>query len=99
MTSYTSIDHDIFIHRDALPKATGQSGMIDVGGRRLAFVASSEGLPAVVLETGLGAESVEWAAVQNEVSDIAQVLRYDRIGRGRSDPAVAPRTAHDMVDD
>lgn len=73
--------------------------MIDVGGRRLAFTCSGQCSPAVVLETGLGAESSEWAAVQRGVQEFARVCRYDRAGRGMSDRAASPRTALDMVDD
>ena len=73
--------------------------MIDVGGRRLAFTCTGQGSPAVVLETGLGAESSEWAAVQRGVQKFARVCRYDRAGRGMSDRAASPRTALDMVND
>ena len=61
-----------------------QSDMIDIGGRRLAFACAGEGTPVVILETGLGAESAEWAAVQDEVSKVTRVLRYDRAGRGQA---------------
>jgi pimeloyl-ACP methyl ester carboxylesterase len=76
-----------------------QSDMIDIGGRRLAFACAGEGTPVVILETGLGAESAEWAAVQDEVSKVTRVLRYDRAGRGASDAAPSPRTALDMLGD
>ena len=73
--------------------------MIDIGGRRLAMTSSGRGSPAVVLETGLGAESAEWAAVQCGVEAFTRVCRYDRAGRGASDRAYAPRSALDMVAD
>jgi len=57
------------------------------------------GRPTVVLETGLGAESAEWAAVQERLALVARVCRYDRANRGASDPAPTPRTARDMVAD
>ena len=73
----------------------GRGRLVDIGGRRLAAMSVGSGNPPVILETGLGAESAEWAAVQNEVAAFARVLRYDRAGRGASDPALAPapRTA------
>ena len=73
--------------------------MIDIGGRRLAMTSSGRGSPAVVLETGLGAESAEWAAVQRGVESFTRVCRYDRAGRGASDRADAPRCALAMVAD
>jgi len=75
------------------------SRLIDVGGRRLAFASRGEGAPVVVLETGLGAESRDWAAVSRGVARFTRVIRYDRAGRGDSDPAPAPRDARDLVDD
>jgi pimeloyl-ACP methyl ester carboxylesterase len=79
----------------------GRGRMVDIGGRRLAVVSAGSGTPTVILETGLGAESAEWAVVQKDVAAIAQVLRYDRAGRGASDPVLAPvpRTADEILDD
>jgi len=73
--------------------------MIDVGGRRLAFSSLGAGSPTVVLETGLGAESSEWGLIQRGVAEFTRVCRYDRAGRGASDPAPRPRTASQIVDD
>jgi pimeloyl-ACP methyl ester carboxylesterase len=73
--------------------------MIDIGGRRLAMTSSGRGSPMVVLETGLGAESAEWAAVLRGVEAFTRVCRYDRAGRGASDRADAPRSARGMVAD
>jgi pimeloyl-ACP methyl ester carboxylesterase len=75
-----------------------KSVALDVGVCRLAVVSSGAGSPAVVLETGLGAESSEWTSVQQSVS-IARVLRYDRANRGASDAVPGVRTALDMVED
>src|SRR5262245_27268884 len=72
---------------------------IDVGGRRLVLTTSGDGAPTVVLETGLGAESDEWSAVQRAIAPLARVCRYDRAGRGASDPAARPRSAADLVAD
>lgn len=78
---------------------TTQFIQVDAAGRRLALTQSGAGAPAVVLETGLGAESDEWEPVQRDIERITQVCRYDRANRGRSDPAPKPRSAHDSVDD
>ena len=72
---------------------------IDMGGRCLAFTESGRGTPTVVLETGLGAESEEWSAVQWALAPLTRVCRYDRAARGASDRAPQPRHALDLVDD
>ena len=72
--------------------------MVDLGGYRLALAVSGTGSPTVILETGLGAESVEWTIVQQKIAG-TRTLRYDRANRGSSDPMSGPRTALDMVHD
>jgi pimeloyl-ACP methyl ester carboxylesterase len=75
------------------------SRLIDVGGYRLAITESGAGSPTVVLETGLAAPSETWVPVQREVARFARVCRFDRAGRGQSDPAPTPRSCADMVAD
>ncbi len=78
----------------------GEYTLVDVGGYRLAVHCIGEGSPAVVLETGLGAPSEYWAPIQQEIAGLARVCRFDRAGRGGSDPApTTPRTCADMVAD
>jgi pimeloyl-ACP methyl ester carboxylesterase len=72
---------------------------IDMGGRRLVVTEAGCGSPSVVLETGLGAESEEWAAVQRAIAPLTRVCRYDRAARGASDPAPKPRSVASLVDD
>lgn len=74
-------------------------GRVDVGGRSLAFVRSGSGTPTVVLESGLDAQSAWYAPVQEAVSQFTTVLRFDRAGKGQSDPAPTPRTSHEMAAD
>jgi pimeloyl-ACP methyl ester carboxylesterase len=76
-----------------------QRRVIELNGRTLTLFDSGQGLPAVVLETGLGAEAVEWKAVADAVAPFARVVFYDRAGRGSSPPAEGPRSALDMVHD
>lgn len=72
---------------------------IDLGGRYLAFNESGSGAPAVVLETGLGAEAAEWAAVQQTLERSTRVVSYDRAGRGSSDPVAPGRPASALASD
>lgn len=86
---------------DVIADASGgaESGRGDVGGRSLAFVRSGSGSPTVVLESGLGAESAWYGPVQEAVTRFARVVRFDRAGKGLSDPAPTPRTSADMAAD
>lgn len=61
---------------------------------RVACAVAGEGRPSVVIETGLGADSQEWEPVQRAIAQHCTVFRYDRIGRGKSDPA---GTVRDVV--
>jgi pimeloyl-ACP methyl ester carboxylesterase len=72
---------------------------ISLGTRRLVSTTSGHGSPVVVLESGLGAESAEWGAVHRGLSVHTRVCRYDRAGRGTSDPAVSPRGPAELVAD
>jgi pimeloyl-ACP methyl ester carboxylesterase len=86
---------------DAMAPPADRSAMqfIRMEQRELAFACFGQGLPTVVLETGLGAESAEWETVERGVASFARVFRYDRAGRGRSTPAPTPRDAHMIVDE
>lgn len=69
-----------------------------VDGTSLAVHCSGEGGPSVVLEAGLGVDSADWRAVQAGLARFARVCRYDRAGRGLSEPAQGSRDAHTLVD-
>jgi pimeloyl-ACP methyl ester carboxylesterase len=93
-------EHKSIARADAAPSpGIASPQMIDIGGRRLAMTCAGTGSPSVILETGLGAESEEWAHVQDETSAVARVIRYDRANRGASDGAAGPRTGLDMIED
>jgi pimeloyl-ACP methyl ester carboxylesterase len=55
-------------------------GRVDVDGRLLRMRIEGRGLPAVVLEIGLGGPLEEWDLVQPEVARFTKVVAYDRIG-------------------
>ena len=84
---------------DSIASGDGEYTLVDVGGYRLAIHCIGEGSPTVVLETGLGAPSEYWAPIQQEIAGLTRVCRFDRAGRGKSDPAPTPRTCADMVAD
>jgi pimeloyl-ACP methyl ester carboxylesterase len=64
--------------------------LVDVGGHSLHLNCVGEGSPTVILESGLGAMSVDWANIQPEVSDTTRVCAYDRAGTGWSEPGPGP---------
>jgi len=85
---------------DRTASGDGEHTLVDVGGYRLAIHCLGEAGPTVVLETGLGAPSEDWVPVQQEIAGFTRVCRFDRAGRGKSDPApTTPRACADMVAD
>jgi pimeloyl-ACP methyl ester carboxylesterase len=63
--------------------APGQ--LVDVGGHKLHLHEVGSGSPTVVLESGISASSLNWRAVQAQVSKFTRVCSYDRAGLGWSD--------------
>ena len=72
---------------------------ISIKGCQFAYEVVGTGSPTVVLETGIGAESSEWSPVAVTIARSKAVFRYDRAGRGESDPAQGNRDALSMVDE
>lgn len=65
---------------------------LDIGGGRLHLYELGAGDPAVVLEAGISASSLNWRHIQHAVSGFTRAVAYDRGGLGWSDPCLAPRT-------
>jgi pimeloyl-ACP methyl ester carboxylesterase len=65
--------------------------LIDIGGYNLHLYCMGEGSPTVILETGLGTMSADWANVQPGVASTTRICAYDRAGVGWSDPGLQPR--------
>ena len=54
--------------------------MVDIGGgHRLHIDCVGQGSPTVILESGLGTMSADWANVQPEVAKTTRVCAYDRL--------------------
>lgn len=73
-----------------------------VAGRLMHLVClgpTDTGRPTVIFEAGLGGEFGAWATVLTTLSKTDRGCSYDRAGDGLSDPAKAPRTTNDQVDD
>jgi pimeloyl-ACP methyl ester carboxylesterase len=66
------------------------------GASRLHLYGMGHAGPAVILDAGVGASSLSWKVVQEQVARFARVYAYDRAGFGWSDPprrAQGPRVA------
>jgi len=73
--------------------------LIDVGGHRLHVTCSGIGRPPVVLEAGIAASSLSWAAVAPSVAQFTRVCTYDRAGLAWSDVPSCPRTFERIVEE
>jgi len=63
----------------------------DVGGYRLHLDCTGSGSPTVVLSSGLGETSANWARIAPALAGTTRVCAYDRAGQGWSDDAPAPQ--------
>lgn len=66
---------------------------ITVGNHQLHLNCRGAGAPTVVLESGLGGNSLDWSKVQPTLSQHTRTCSYDRAGYGWSEPGPAPRSA------
>jgi pimeloyl-ACP methyl ester carboxylesterase len=76
--------------------------LININGRCLALemqMHASAAAPIVIFETGMLEESCAWQTVYEATAHFASVARYDRAGRGLSDPAPKPRTIQYLAED
>lgn len=72
--------------------------LVDVGGYRLHYTLTGrEDRPVVILDAGLGCNSLDWALVEPELAKFARVIAFDRAGYGWSDPGPEPRTSSQIV--
>jgi pimeloyl-ACP methyl ester carboxylesterase len=66
--------------------------LIDVGGHRLYLECEGTGVPAVVMDAGLGGSSLDWLLVRGELAKSSRVCTFDRAGMGHSEPGPLPRS-------
>ena len=71
--------------------------LIDVGGHRLHVTCNGTGRPPVVLEAGIAASSLSWAAVAPSIAAFTRVCTYDRAGLAWSDVPSCARTFDRIV--
>ena len=73
--------------------------MILVGEHRLHLHCSGRGEPTVVMDAGLGGNSLDWVRVQPKVAEYTRVCAYDRAGYGWSEVGPLPRTSERIANE
>lgn len=73
--------------------------LVDLGGRTMHLYCIGRGAPTVVIDTGLGATSLEWEAVMHRIGGPSRVCVYDRAGYGWSEMGPYPRTSSQNAND
>ncbi len=68
-----------------------------VNGHDMHLYCTGEGSPTIVLDAGMGNDSLAWAKVQPELSKTTRVCSYDRAGMGWSTPGPDPRDADNIA--
>lgn len=72
--------------------------LFSVEGRAMHIRCRGHGSPTVVVEQGLGGPSLDWNAINEQMSHITRVCDYDRAGMGYSEPANKPTRVGDVVE-
>ena len=75
-----------------------QGRLYIVDGYKMHLYCTGEGSPTIVLDAGLGNDSLIWADVQPTLSKTTRVCSYDRAGFGWSDLQPRPRDADRITD-
>ena len=84
----------------SLTQIASQPGtLVDIGSHRLHIFCVGTGQPTVVIDSGLGGNSLEWIKVQRSLAPYVRVCSYDRAGYGWSEPGPLPRTSSRIVDE
>ena len=73
--------------------------LISVGTHRMHIFCQGKGDSTVVVDTGLGAISLEWSHIQKAIAKHTRICLYDRAGYGHSEPGPLPRTSSYIVDE
>jgi pimeloyl-ACP methyl ester carboxylesterase len=70
---------------------------IDIGGYKLHINCTGQGIPAVILDSGLGDGYASWRKVQPQIAGFTRVCSYDRAGYGYSDSSPQPRNSREIA--
>jgi pimeloyl-ACP methyl ester carboxylesterase len=78
-------------------QVAGNLVLVDVGGYRLHIQTKGNGVPTVVMESGLCQPTSTWGQLPNAIAKFTRVVTYDRAGLGLSDFPSQRRTSQDIV--
>ena len=73
--------------------------LASVGRHRLHYRCEGAGVPAVILEAGIGASSLTWSRVQPAIAQMTRVCSYDRAGLAWSEAASTARSIDTLVNE
>lgn len=73
--------------------------LVDIEAKKLEFCIHGDGLPIVVIETGMGCPWYDWSNIINEISEKTTVLTYHRAGYGQSTIGEDERTTRNIAED
>jgi pimeloyl-ACP methyl ester carboxylesterase len=77
---------------------TGVPGtLFTVDGYRMHLFCTGHGAPAIILDAGLGDDSLIWAKIQPQLSQLTTVCSYDRAGFGWSQAQPGRRDANSVA--
>jgi pimeloyl-ACP methyl ester carboxylesterase len=92
--AFNAVASQYFFSRHSAP-----GKLYEVDGYKMHLYCTGEGSPTLILDAGLGNDSLIWANVQPELSKITEVCSYDRAGFGWSEPRPKPRDAKRLTDE
>ncbi len=72
--------------------------LIAVNGQQMHIYCVGEGNPTVIVEQGLGGQSLAWDELNQQMAKITRTCAYDRVGMGYSEPIDQPTLAVDVAD-
>jgi pimeloyl-ACP methyl ester carboxylesterase len=81
------------------PKSAIPGKIYVVDGYNMHLDCIGEGLPTLVLESGLGSDWEIWKKVQPTLANTTRVCSYDRAGYAYSDPRPGPRDADHITEE
>lgn len=76
-----------------------QGRLIQVNGHEMHLYCIGEGSPTVILESGVGGNSLLWAYIQPAIAEVTQVCTYDRVGYGWSEARSSVRTTPQLAEE
>jgi pimeloyl-ACP methyl ester carboxylesterase len=78
---------------------TPLGSIVEVNGQSMHLYCIGQGSPTVILENGVGGNTLLWAYVQPTIAEVTRVCAYDRAGYGWSEASPAIRTSLQITEE